>query len=206
VVSDIKLNGVERETSMQTYVLFSQEPGTLLGLIVRTYADPLTVAPSIEQAIHSIDKDLPVYSIWTVDQLLGNSLAQRRLTLVLLASLAVLALMLAAVGIYGVISNAVRQRTHELGIRIALGAQARDVMALILGQGLRMTLIGIGLGLIAAYALTRWMESLLFGVSPADAVTFAVITVVLLLVAMLACWIPSRRATKVDPMTALRCE
>jgi len=113
---------------------------------------------------------------------------------------------LAAVGIYGVISYAVRQRTHELGIRMALGAQARDVMTLILRQGLKMTLIGIGLGLVAAYALTRWMESLLFGVRPADALTFGMIAVVLLLVALLACWIPSRRATKVDPMTALRCE
>jgi putative ABC transport system permease protein len=141
-----------------------------------------------------------------MDQLLGNSIAQRRLTLVLLASFAALALLLAAVGIYGVISYAVRQRTHEFGIRLALGARARDVLALILKQGLKLTLIGIGLGLLAAYALTRLLESLLFGVRPTDALTFGVIVVVLLGVALLACWIPARRATKVDPLVALRHE
>jgi ABC-type antimicrobial peptide transport system permease subunit len=141
-----------------------------------------------------------------MDQLLGISLAQRRLTLILLASLAALALLLAAVGIYGVISYAVRQRTHELGIRMALGASVRDVLTLILRQGLMLTMTGIGLGLLAALALTRWMESLLFGVRPADALTFGVIAVALLLVALLACYLPARRATKVDPMMALRCE
>ena len=204
VVNDIKLNGVERATSMQTYLLFEQEPGTSLGLIVRTQDQPLAVATSVEQAIHSIDKDLPVYAIWTMDQLLGNSLAQRRLTLVLLASFAALALLLTAVGVYGVISYAVRQRTHELGIRMALGAQARDLLALILRQGLKLALMGVVLGSGAALALTRWMESLLFGVRPADPLTFAVIPAALLCVAMLACWIPARHATKVDPMAALR--
>src|SRR5262249_7653714 len=152
----------------------SQMPNRSLGLVVRAERNPATLTSAVEQAIHSIDKDLPVYSIWTMDQLLGNSLAQRRLTLVLLASFATLALLLAAVGVNGVISYAVRQRTHELGIRLALGAQARDVLTLILKQGLKLTLIGIGLGLAAAFALTRWMESLLFGVRPTDALTFGV--------------------------------
>jgi putative ABC transport system permease protein len=173
---------------------------------VRAERNPAALANTVEQAIHAIDKNLPVFSIWTMDQLLGNSLAQRRLIMVLLASLAALALVLAAVGIYGVVAYSVRQRTHELGLRMALGAQARDVLRLILAQGVKLTLLGIGLGLAAAFALTRWMESLLFGVRPTDAWTFGAIAVVLLLVALLACWIPARRATQVDPMIALRCE
>ncbi len=206
VVNDIKLNGVEQATSMQTYLLFSQLPAESLGLVVRAERNPATVASAVEQAIHAIDKDLPIYSIRTMDQLLGNSLAQRRLTLALLASFAALGLLLATVGIYGVISYAVRQRTHELGIRMALGAQTRDVARLILAQGLKLTLIGIGLGLSASVVLTRWMESLLFGVRPTDPLTLGAIALLLALVALVACWLPARRATKVDPMIALRCE
>lgn len=206
VVNDVKMDGVDQATSMQTYLPYPQMPNQSLGLVVRAERNPAALAPAVEQAIHTVDKDLPVFGVWTMDQLLGNSLAQRRLTLILLASLAALALLLAAVGIYGVISYAVRQRTHELGIRMALGAQARDVLTLILTQGVKLTMIGIGLGLVAAYALTRWMESLLFGVRPTDALTFGMIAFALLLVALLACWIPARRATKVDPMIALRYE
>jgi predicted permease len=206
VVNDVKMDGVDRPAPMQMYLLYSQMPYEYLGLAVRAERDPATIATAVEKAIRAIDRDIPIYSIFTMDQLLGNSLAQRRLTLILLASFAALALLLAAVGIYGVISYAVRQRSHELGIRIALGAQTRDVLALILKQGLQLALIGIGLGLVAAFALTRWMESLLFGVRPTDAMTFGVIALALLLVALLACWIPARRATKVDPMSALRSE
>jgi len=206
VVSDIKLNGVEQATSMQTYLLFSQAPGTALGLIVRTQGDPLAAVASIEQAIHTVDKDMPIYAVWTMDQLLGDSLAQRRLTMFLLTSFAVLALLLASVGIYGVIAHIVRQRTRELGIRLALGAQSVDVLKLILGQGLKLALIGVALGLAAAFALTRWMGSLLFEVAPTDILTFSLIAVVLLCVALIACWIPARRATKVDPLETLRAE
>ncbi|MCI0388409.1 MAG: ABC transporter permease [Acidobacteria bacterium] len=206
VVADVKSYGVESGTPMQTYVPFVQMPPTNFWLAVRMVGEPLQAVTAIESAIHSIDKDLPVFSIRSMDQLLGNSLAQRQLTLVLLVSFAALALLLAAVGIYGVISYSVRQRTHELGIRMALGAQTGDVLKLILAQGLKLALIGVVIGLGAAFALTRWMETLLFGVRPTDPLTFAVIAVVLTLVAVLACWIPARRATKVDPMVALRCE
>ena len=206
VVNDVKMNGVEQATTMQTYALFSQMPGESISVLVRTRGAPLDFAASVERAIHSIDKDLPVYSIRTMDQLLGNSLAQRRMTLVLLASFAALALALAAVGVYGVMSYAVRRRTHELGIRMALGASGGDALRLILAQGLKLALAGIGLGLLATVALTRWMESLLFDVRPTDPLTLGVIAVVLLGVALLACWIPARRATKVDPVIALRCE
>ena len=207
VVNDIKMNGVEHPAAAsQTYLLFSQDPGDSVGVVVRAAAPPLTLAPAIEQAIHAIDRDLPVYSIWTMDQLLGNSLAQRRLTLVLLGSFAALALLLAAIGIYGVISYAVRRRTHELGIRMALGAQTRDLLGMILAQGMKLASIGIVLGLAAAFGLTRWMESLLFGVRPTDPLTFGGIALALLLVALLACWLPARRAMKLDPLIALRRE
>jgi len=206
VVADVKLNGVERDTPMQTYLPLVQEPARSVGLVVRTVGNPLVEGDAVERAIHSIDKDLPVSAIRSMEQLLGISMAQRRLTLTLLLSFAALALLLAGVGIYGVISYSVRQRTHELGIRMALGAQRRDVLKLILTQGLKLALIGVVIGLLTAFALTRWMETLLFNVRPTDPLIFAVIAVVLLLVALFACWLPARRATKVDPMVALRCE
>src|SRR5262245_985003 len=206
VVADVKLNGVERDTPMQTYLPLVQEPARSVGLVVRTVGDPLVEGDAVERAIHSIDKDLPVSAIRSMEQLLGISMAQRRLTLTLLLSFAALALLLAGVGIYGVISYSVRRRTHELGIRMALGAQRRDVLKLILTQGLKLALIGVVIGLLTAFALTRWMETLLFNVRPTDPLTFGVIAFVLLLVALFACWLPARRATKVDPMVALRCE
>jgi putative ABC transport system permease protein len=206
VVADVKLNGVERDTPMQAYLPFPQEPWSNFGIVVRTTGDPLQAVAMIEGTIHEIDKDLPVFSIRSMDQLMGSSMAQRRLTLTLLVSLAGLALLLAAVGIYGVMSYWVRQRTHELEIRQALGAQSADVLKLVIGQGIKLALLGVGMGLIAAYVLTRWMESLLFGVSATDTATFASIPILLTAVALLACYIPARRAMKVDPMVALRHE
>ena len=206
VVNDIKLNGVEQETSLQTYLPFVQNPWIGLGLVVRTSGQPLAAATAVEQAIHEIDKDLPVYAVLTMDQLLGNSLATRRLTLVLLSSFAVLALLLAAIGIYGVIAYAVRQRTHEIGIRLALGAQASSVLRLIVGQGMKLVVLSTALGLAGAWALTHLLTKLLFNVQPTDPLTFAGVVLLLTMVALLACWIPARRATKVDPMIALRDE
>jgi ABC-type antimicrobial peptide transport system permease subunit len=181
-------------------------PPSSFWLVVRTTGEPLQTTAAIEQAIHAIDKDLPVFAIQPMNQVLGNARAQRRLTMTVLVSFAALALLLAAVGIYGVISYSVKQRTRELGIRMALGAQRRDVLKLILAQGLKLTLVGAAIGLLAAFALTRWMESLLFGVRPTDPLTFVVIALLLLSVALLACWVPARRATKVDPIIALRAE
>jgi putative ABC transport system permease protein len=167
----------------------------------RASGDPLALAAAVERAIHTLDKDLPVSQARSVGQLMGNSMAQRRLTLVLLASFAALALALAAIGIYGVIAYSVRLRTHEIGVRMALGAQTGHVLKLILTQGLRLALPGVVIGLGAAFALTRWMETLLFGVRPADPLTFAGISLLLMAVALLACFVPARRATKVDPKT-----
>jgi putative ABC transport system permease protein len=206
VVADVKLFGAESGVPRQAYLPLGQESPTSISVVVRTADDPLNAAPAVERTIHEVEKDLPVSAIRSMDQLMGSSLAARRLTLVLLAGFAVLALLLAAVGIYGVIAYSVKQRTHELGIRLALGAQTGDVLRLIMAQGLKLTLLGVVLGLFAAFALTRWMETLLFGVRPTDPVTFAVIAVVLTLVALVACWVPARRATKVDPLIALRYE
>ena len=141
-----------------------------------------------------------------MDQLVNDSLRQRRFNLVLLVSFAVLALALAGIGVYGSISYSTRQRTREIGVRIALGAQTGDVMRLIIGQGLVLALTGIGIGLIASLALTRLMKGLLFGISATDPVTFIVISLLLTCIGLLACWIPARRATKVDPLVALRYE
>jgi ABC-type antimicrobial peptide transport system permease subunit len=141
-----------------------------------------------------------------MDQLLGNALAQRRLTLTLLVSLAVLALLLASVGIYGVISYAVTQRTHEFGIRIALGGRSRNVLMLVIRQGVILAVIGVAIGLSASFALTRLIKNLLYGVSETDPLTFIVVSLLPILVALLACWLPARRAMKVDPIAALRRE
>jgi putative ABC transport system permease protein len=206
VVANVKFYGAELGVPRQAYLPLAQAPQPSVSLVVRTAGDPLQAAAAVERAVHAVEKDAPVFVIRSMDQLLGNSLAQRRLTLTLLSSFAALALLLAAVGAYGVVSHSVKQRTHELGVRMALGAQRRDVLKLVLAQGLKLTLLGVGIGLLAAFALTRWMETLLFSVRPADPLTFTVIAAVLTLVSLAACWIPARRAAKVDPLVALRRE
>ncbi|HKY06125.1 MAG TPA: ABC transporter permease, partial [Blastocatellia bacterium] len=206
VVSDVKLNGIERSVPMQVFLPTAHEPARSFALIIRTKSEPHAFASTIEQTIRSLDKDLPVYGVRSMDQLLGNGIAQQRLMMVLLGGFAVLALVLAAVGIYGVMSYAVAQRTHEIGIRMAMGARPKDVLRLIVGQGMTLTVIGVSLGLASAFGLTRLMTKLLFGVSATDPVSYLVLTLVLTVVAFLACYLPARRATKVDPMVALRYE
>lgn len=157
-------------------------------------------------AIWAVNKDQPLASVWTIEGLVSRSLGGRRFNLILLAAFAAIALTLAGVGIYGVISFSTSQRTREIGVRIALGAARRDILKLIVGQGAVLTLAGVGVGMAAAFALTRYLSSLLFGVSATDPVTFAGVPILLAAVALLACYIPARRATKVDPMIALRYE
>jgi predicted permease len=177
-----------------------------VAVVVRTKGDPTAIMGPVRRAVQELDPREIIYSVQTLDEVLANSFAARRLSMILLGIFAALALVLSCVGIYGVISYLVGQRTHEIGVRMALGAQRNDVLRLILGQGVRMALIGVGIGLVAALALTRLMSRMLFGVSATDPLTFAGVAVLLCGVAVVACYIPARRAMRVDPMEALRYE
>jgi putative ABC transport system permease protein len=204
VVSDIRQSGLDEAAAPHVYVSYNQAGPTRAGLLVRTTTDPLSLVAAVRGQIQAVDRDQPIYNVNTMSAMIAAAVAPRRLNLVLLGSFAALALALAAVGIYGVMANLVTQRTGEIGLRMALGAQQVDVLRLVIGRGLRLTLVGMAVGLGASFALMRLMASLLFGVSANDPFTFAAITVLLLLVALLACYMPARRATKVDPLVALR--
>jgi putative ABC transport system permease protein len=180
--------------------------GQRMNLVLRTGADPLALITAIRREVHALDPNQPVYNVTTMEETLGRSLATQRLSTMLLMMFACVALVLAAVGIYGVMSYVVTQRRHEIGIRMALGAQRADVLRLILRQGMWLTACGVALGLTASFALSRLMASLLFGVSPTDPLTFLLVAVTLAVVTLAACLVPARRAIKVDPMTALRYE
>jgi putative ABC transport system permease protein len=206
IVGDVKQYGLDEKTPVETYEPFAQQPFSFMSLIVRTTGDPTALVGAIRGEVLSLDKEQPVSSIRTLDQLISTSIAQQRFAMLLLSVFAVVAMVLASVGIYGVMSYSVTQRTHELGIRMALGASSANVLRLVVGHGMRLTLLGIGLGLILAFLLTRLMAALLFGVSATDPATFAVFSVSLTAVALVACLVPARRALKVDPMVALRYE
>nr|MBA3767276.1 ABC transporter permease [Acidobacteriota bacterium] len=206
VVSDVKQKGLDAEGTMQFYLPLAQQPSSAMTLVVRTAAAPSTMIAPVRREILALDQDQAAFNIATMDQLRAESTALRRFSMSLLALFAGVALTLAAVGIYGVIAYSVTQRTHEIGIRLALGAETRDVLKLVVGQGLKLAVLGVGLGLIAAFALTRVLSSLLYGVSATDPVIFTSLSLLLAVVALLACLIPARRATKVDPMVALRYE
>jgi putative ABC transport system permease protein len=163
-------------------------------------------APTLREVVAAVDPDQPISDVRTLDERIGQSLASRRFNMLLLGVFAALALVLAAVGIYGVVSYTVTERTHEIGVRLALGAQPRDVLTMLVGQGMTLAASGAIIGIAAALGITRVMASLLFGVSPTDPATFAIITAALMLVAFVACYAPARRATVVNPVTALRSE
>jgi putative ABC transport system permease protein len=211
VVGDVKQIGLENSPTFDIYLPLRQVHADNIGLLrnnlhwaLRTATEPQALAASVKRELQAIDRDVPASSIRTMEQSLAAILAPRRFNLLLLGIFAAVALLLAAAGIYAVVAYAVTQRKQEIGIRLALGAQTKDVLRLVIGQSMRPALIGIGIGLIAALALTRLMTGLLFGVSATDPATFAAICGLLLFVALLACWIPARRAAKVDPLIALR--
>ncbi len=172
----------------------------------RDGVDPASLAPALRAAVLEADKEQPLYEVRTMTALLSNSVARERFQVLLLGVFAAVALVLSAVGLFGVLSYAVTQRTHEIGIRMALGAQGRDIFRLVVGRGMGLTLAGLGLGLAGSLALTRLMAGLLYGVSATDPAPFAAVTALLAFVAFLASYLPARRATRVDPMTALRHE
>jgi putative ABC transport system permease protein len=208
VVRHVQSRRLDATSAVQVYFPFYQDPTAYnMSLVVRTSAaDPLSLSATVRAAIQSLDNNQPVYDVFTLRQIVGDSMAQRRFSMLLMGLFAAVALALAAVGIYGVMSYSVSQRTHEIGIRIALGAQTSDVLRLVIGQGMMLTLIGVAIGLAAALALTRLLETLLFGISATDWLTFTEIAALLTAVALLACYLPARRASQLDPMIALRQE
>jgi putative ABC transport system permease protein len=206
VVSDIRHFGPRADPQPEMYVPYNQLAVGAVPLVVRTKLEPEAMISAVRGEIQGVDRQVAIGRIRTMTQLMSAALAEQRFAALLVGGFAVLALLLAAVGIYGVMSYAVAQRTHEIGIRMALGAQSRDVLKLIIKQGLALALIGIVAGLVGAFALTRLMKDLLFSVSATDPLTFIVIALFLAFIMLLACWIPAQRATKVDPLIALRHE
>jgi putative ABC transport system permease protein len=213
VVGDVKHLSLDGEPAPHIYLPVQQthEDGVVWltnnqHWLLRTTVDPLTLAAAARREIRAIDREAPTSNVRTMEQYLAASVEPRRFNLWLLTIFAGAALLLAGTGLYGVISYGVAQRRHEIGIRMALGARASDVLKLVIGQGIRLALAGVALGLLAALALTRLMKNLLFSVSVTDPLTFLVIAALLTFVALLACYIPARRATQVDPLVALRRE
>jgi putative ABC transport system permease protein len=198
--------GLANPSRLEVYRPLAQGPPDEMDLLVKSRIERASLVSSIRGVLASIDRNQPISSISTMDQLVQNSVGSRRLTLVLLGLFSALALVLAGIGIYGVISYSVAQRTQEIGIRMALGARREDVMKMILLQGARIAATGLIIGMLAAFGLTRYLEKLLFSMSPGDPATFVMTALVLALVALLACYIPARRTLRIDPMAALRYE
>ena len=206
VVGDIKQRTLGDTTTPQLYQPYAQAGGTYYAVVVRTTGDPADLGRAVRAAIWSVDKDQPVWRVQPMAATVGAQVARPRFTLMLTAAFAVLALALATVGVYGVMSYVLVQRTREVGIRVALGAQRKQVVGMILGRGMRVVAVAAGIGLLVAWGAARFLQAQLFGVTASDPVTFATVPLVLGAVALLACYVPARRAARVDPIIALRNE
>jgi putative ABC transport system permease protein len=206
VVRDVKQYGPDKPSAMALYVPHAQYPVQFMTLVARTSGDPAEMIGTIRKTVQGLDADQVPTNVATMEEVMTNSIQSRRFPMFVLGGFAALALVLAAVGIYGVMSYVVAQRTHEIGIRMALGARTSNVLRLIVGNGLWLAIMGVLLGAAGAFGLTRLMKSLLFGVVPTDVWTFVVVAAGLIAVALVACYLPARRATKIDPLTALRNE
>jgi putative ABC transport system permease protein len=207
IVGRVKMEGLSQDSNrVQGYLPFAQLAFSGMTVIVKASGDPNQLMTSVRRQVADIDPEQPIYNVRTMDEIRAQSVAPERLNLTLLSIFAGIALLLAVVGIYGVMSYTVTQRTHEIGIRMAIGAQPRDVFKMVIGQGMTLALIGVALGLVSAFGLTRLMATMLFGIEPTDPATFGSIALLLTGVALVACYIPGRRATKVDPVVSLRYE
>ena len=210
IVADVRQMGLDEPVKAEMYMPYQQVTDWQFfiprDLAIRTTGDPMSIVGSVRQIVREVDPDQPISNTATMSEVLGEEAAQRRTGMIMLAAFAGLALLLASLGIYGVLAYFVTQHTNEIGVRIALGASSRNILGLVLKKGMGLTLLGVVIGLVASFALTRLMSSLLFGVNAFDPLTFIVVPLLLATVALLACWIPARRATKVDPMIALRYE
>ena len=206
VVADVKFNKLSSENKAELYMPQTQAPLGGMTIVARSEMKPEALLPALRQTVESLDKDLPLYQTRPMEQYIAAAVAQPKLNMTLLAFFAGVAVVLTGVGIYGVMAYSVAQRTQEIGIRIALGAQKFDVLRLIVGQGLRLVSLAMVLGLIAAFMLTKSLGSLLYGVGATDLATLGSVAAVLASIAVVACWLPARRASGVDPMTALRAD
>jgi putative ABC transport system permease protein len=205
VVGDVRHFGLAEPAPPELYIPYRQVPQRLITLVVKA-APGLPMTDALKQAVWAVDKDQPLLMVMPLEQLAADSITLQRVSTLLLGGLSVVALFLAALGIYGVMAHAVAQRRHEIGVRMAVGARARDVVGLVLREGGRLAVLGAALGLLAAFALTRLMRSMLYGVSASDPLSFAAVVAFLFLCALLGCWVPARRAARVDPVVALRYE
>lgn len=206
MVGDIKHNGLDVDGVPHIYTSIYQRAGRVMSVVLRSTADPAALATALTQEVQAVDPDLPVFGVRTMKQMVETSLAQRRFSAALVASLAGFSLALAAIGVYGVLAFSVGQRTKEIGIRMALGARQNEVIRMVLWQGMRMILLGVAVGVVGALGFSRFLARLLYGVGPVDPIVFSCVPLALMAVALVASYVPARRATRIDPMEALRCE
>ncbi|MGH9939628.1 MAG: FtsX-like permease family protein, partial [Blastocatellia bacterium] len=205
VVGDVK-NKLDEIAEPYIYMAYAQFSFSGMGIVIRTAAEPTAITPAVRGEVMALDPTLPISGLKTMEQIVYERSTPKRIMTAMMGVFAVFALLMAGAGLYAVMAYAVSRRTHEIGVRLALGARPRDILRMITGQGLKLTLAGLAFGLVGAFALTRLMKGLLFGVSPADPFTFALIATLLAAVALLACYLPARRAARVDPLIALRHE
>jgi putative ABC transport system permease protein len=206
VVADVKLQGVDQSTPMQVFLPLTQETPRSVAIVARTAVEPDTLSKALESAVQALQPDLPVMRILPMTSLMSTAVATRRLSTMILAVFGIVAILIAAVGLYGVVSHSVTERTREIGLRMALGAERRTILHLFVGQGLMTAAAGIVVGIAGALGLSSWLRQIVFGVEPTDPVTLAVVATILLGVAAIACYVPARRATRVDPLVALKAE